>query len=73
MAASGTSTMSVGIVLYRRVTEISGLKELLATKERDRSNYIELERLGWRTTTIWECHIKTDTENAVRPILQALQ
>lgn len=32
--------------------------KILGTKERDTRNKLELEELGWRVLTIWECAVK---------------
>lgn len=40
---------------------------------RDKENYAELERMGWRTIVIWECQIKDDPEQALSAALDLLE
>ena len=40
------------------------LKKFRVTKERDKRNRSELERLGWRVIIIWECELNSNP-NAV--------
>ena len=35
-------------------------KKLYGNKERDERNKIELEQLGWKVITVWECHLKNN-------------
>ncbi|QNP43987.1 DNA mismatch endonuclease Vsr [Sphingomonas daechungensis] len=42
------------------------LPKLARTQERDLRNVVELNRLGWRTLTIWECSVdKLDKLEAI--------
>lgn len=35
-------------------------KKLYGNKERDERNKIELEQLGWKVITVWECQLKNN-------------
>ena len=35
-------------------------KKLYGNRERDERNKKELEELGWRVITVWECELKKD-------------
>jgi DNA mismatch endonuclease, patch repair protein len=40
--------------------------------ERDQRNPIELAKLGWRSTTVWECELKGQPEDCVARVELAL-
>ena len=35
-------------------------KKLYGNKERDERNQKELEEMGWKVITVWECELKKD-------------
>ena len=39
---------------------------------RDQNNYAELQAKGWTTVVIWECQIKNNAENAMKPAIVAI-
>ena len=41
--------------------------------ERDRRKTSELESQGWMVYTIWECRLKSDSEEALAQVLEALE
>jgi DNA mismatch endonuclease (patch repair protein) len=42
------------------------MPKLESNARRDRKNIYELETLGWRVLTIWECECKASTTDALK-------
>ena len=47
-------------------------KKILANTERDKRNISELEALGWKVITVWECELKKNTMAKTLPSLADL-
>jgi len=47
-------------------------QKFAANQSRDRRKTAELEEMGWRVLTVWECTLKADPEAALAEIQHAL-
>ena len=67
MVASGTGTRIVPMPVCQ------GQMLSSDTVKRDLHNSIELERMGWRVITVWECELNNNAESIVKDITQQIK
>lgn len=46
--------------------------KLEGNRLRDENNTDQLKELGWTVFTLWECELKKDFENTLKPLIQEL-
>jgi len=47
--------------------------KIKATQQRDNYNYSQLKKLGWDVIVVWECQLKTSSDERLRMIEQELK
>lgn len=47
--------------------------KLMGNAERDRKKVMELEKLGWKVITLWECELENDTTGRLIQLLEEIR